>query len=111
LRNVSDARTGPRPPEVDVVGVVRQDVPVYQEWVAQLNGFVNAEITPKVQGYLLRQDYLSGYFVRKEQLLFEIDPLAAQNAIPKKQCDNDIANIAGVSTAQVGDLVGTGGCA
>ena len=33
--------------------------------MAQLKGPVNAEITPKVQGYLLRQNYQNGYFVRK----------------------------------------------
>ena len=38
------------------------------------NGPVNAEITPKVQGYLLKQDYQNGYFVKKGQLMFEIDP-------------------------------------
>ena len=42
--------------------------------MAQLNGPVNADITPKVQGYLLRQDYQNGYFVKKGQLLFELDP-------------------------------------
>jgi membrane fusion protein, multidrug efflux system len=113
------------PPEVEVAEVAQQDVPVYGEWVAQLNGPVNADITPKVQGYLLTQNYVNGSFVRKGQLLFQIDPrpfqaaldqakaeversvssltkatndvqrdtpLAAQNAIPQKQLDDDIAN-------------------
>jgi RND family efflux transporter MFP subunit len=161
------------PPEVEVTDVVQQTVPIFQEWVAQLNGPTNAEITPKVQGYLLSQNYENGYFVKKGQLMYTIDPrpfqaaldqgqaevavaqanlertqadvdrdtpLAAQNAIPKKQLDNDVANlaswkaqlkarqaqlqqaelnlgwtkvyspidgIAGASTAQIGDLVGT----
>ncbi len=64
----------PMPPEVTVTGVVQQNVPVYQEWVAQLNGPVNADITPKVQGYLLKQDYQNGFFVKKGQLLYELDP-------------------------------------
>jgi RND family efflux transporter MFP subunit len=163
----------PAPPAVTVATVVQKDVPIYDEWVAQLSGPVNAEITPKVQGYLLKQEYQNGYFVKKGQRLFELDPrqyeaaldaakasvaraeanlakyeadvardtpLAAQNAIPQKQLDNDTANraaaaaevlaekaseqnaelnlawtnvnspidgIAGVSNAQIGDLVGT----
>jgi RND family efflux transporter MFP subunit len=163
----------PTPPEVSVAEPLQQNVMLYDEYVAQLNGPVNAEITPKVQGYLLRQNYSNGYFVKKGQLLFELDPrqyqaavdqskadvasaeanlsrvqadvardtpLAAQSAIPQKQLDNDVANqasweaevkakkaalanaelnlgwtkvyspidgIAGVSAAQVGDLVGT----
>ena len=64
----------PSPPEVEVTGVVQRDVPIYQEWVAQLNGQVNAEITPKVQGYLLKKDYSEGFFVHQSQLLYEIDP-------------------------------------
>jgi membrane fusion protein (multidrug efflux system) len=64
----------PSPPEVEVTGVVQRDVPIYQEWVAQLNGQVNADITPKVQGYLLKRDYFEGFFVHKGQLLYEIDP-------------------------------------
>src|SRR5271163_3847034 len=64
----------PMPPEVEVTDVVQQNVPVYNDWVAQLNGPVNADITPKVQGYLLRQDYPNGFFVKKDQLLYEIDP-------------------------------------
>jgi membrane fusion protein (multidrug efflux system) len=62
------------PPEVVVATVVEQNVPVYGEWVAQLNGPVNAEITPKVQGYLLQQNYQNGFFVKKGQLLFTLDP-------------------------------------
>jgi membrane fusion protein, multidrug efflux system len=66
--------TPPMPPEVEVTDVVKQDVPIYQEWVAQLNGQVNADITPKVQGYLVQRNYSEGFFVHKGQLLYEIDP-------------------------------------
>src|SRR3954469_8070026 len=62
------------PPEVEVANVAQQDVPIYSEWVAQLNGDTNAQITPKVQGYLLKQNYKEGFFIEKGQLLFEIDP-------------------------------------
>jgi len=69
-----EAAPPPMPPEVEVTGVVQRDVPIYQEWVAQLNGQVNADITPKVQGYLLKRNYAEGFFVRQGQLLYEIDP-------------------------------------
>jgi membrane fusion protein (multidrug efflux system) len=69
-----EAAPPPTPPEVEVTGVVQRDVPIYQEWVAQLNGQVNADITPKVQGYLMKRDYSEGFFVHKGQLLYEIDP-------------------------------------
>ncbi len=164
----------PSPPEVTVTDVVVQNVPVYGEWVAQLNGPVNADITPKVQGYLL-QAGLSQRLLREEGSIalrtrpstfcgcpgagqspgrrsrrairerpritsMRDTPLAAQNAIPQKQLDTDISTlaaqvaqvaaakanqanaelnlewtkvyapidgVAGNSTSQVGDLVGT----
>ncbi len=167
-----EAAPPPAVPDVEVSAVVMKDVPIYHEWVAVLDGFVNAQMQPEVTGYLLTQKYKDGTFVRKGQLLFEIDPrpfeaivkqvqgqlaqaqaqlskteldvardtpLAKLSAIPQAQLDNDIqANlaakagvvaaeaqveqaklnlnftnvyslvdgIAGISKAQIGDLVG-----
>ena len=69
-----EAVAPPPPTEVQVAEVVQQDVPVYQEWVASMDGMVNAVILAQVQGYLIRQAYREGDFVRKGDLLFEIDP-------------------------------------
>lgn len=122
----------PAPPDVDFVVATQLDVPIYQEWISQLSGVSNADITPKVQGYVLKQNYKDGYFVRKDDMLFELDgrpfkaaldaakaqreltdanlaraqndvirdtPLAAQDAIPQKQLDNDIANVKALTAA------------
>src|ERR1051326_1474662 len=62
------------PPVVEVAQVEQKDVPIYSEWIGTLDGFVNADIKAQVTGYLLKQDYTEGSFVRKGQLLFEIDP-------------------------------------
>jgi RND family efflux transporter MFP subunit len=69
----SSARS-PRAPEVEVATVVQKDVRVYSEWVATLDGYVNAQIQPQVTGYLIKQDYREGSFVHKDDVLFEIDP-------------------------------------
>jgi membrane fusion protein, multidrug efflux system len=61
-------------PEVEVARVEQKDVPIYSEWIGTLDGMVNAVITAQVSGYLLRQVYREGSFVRKGELLFEIDP-------------------------------------
>jgi hypothetical protein len=45
----------PEPPAVLVTSVVQRDVPIYREWVAQLNGSVNAQISPKVSGYVTKR--------------------------------------------------------
>ena len=76
-----EAAPPPPPPVVRVADVIQQDVPVYSEWVAQLNGDINAEITPKVQGYVLTKNYQEGFAVRKDQLLFSIDPRPFQAAL------------------------------
>jgi len=68
------ASAPPPPPVVEVTPVVQKDVPVQGEWVGTLEGYVNAQISPQVSGYLIRQDYREGALVKKGQLLFEIDP-------------------------------------
>ena len=71
----------PPPPVVGITPVQQKDVPVYGDWVATLDGFVNANIQPQVSGYLLRQNYREGSLVRKDQILFEIDPRPFQAAL------------------------------
>ncbi len=69
------------PPDVLVVGVQQKDVPVTGDWVATLDGYVNAQIQPQVSGYLIRQNYREGSFVHKGDVLFEIDPRPFQAAL------------------------------
>ena len=61
-------------PEVEVASVVQRDVPISSEWVATLDGYVNAQVQPQVTGYVIRQTYKAGSFVHKGQILFQIDP-------------------------------------
>ena len=56
-------------PNVQVAEVIQKDVPVYHEWVATLDGFVNAQIQPQVSGYLIKQNYTEGALVSKNQVL------------------------------------------
>ena len=69
------------PPDVVVAAVEQRDVPVEHEWVGTLDGMVNAAIKAEVSGYLQQQDYSEGSFVRKGQLLFEIDPRPFQAVV------------------------------
>ena len=68
------AAPAPPPPAVQVVDVVQKDVPIYQEWTGSLDGFVNAAIRPQVTGYVVKQVYREGSYVRAGDVLFEIDP-------------------------------------
>lgn len=67
-------KAAPRAVDVEVVQVKQDDVPIYSEWIGTTEGMVNADIKAQFTGYLLRQDYQEGSFVKKGQLLFEIDP-------------------------------------
>jgi membrane fusion protein (multidrug efflux system) len=69
------------PPDVTTTTVEQKDVPVYGEWVANLDGYVNAQIQPQVTGYLIRQNYKEGSQVRKGQILYEIDPRPFQASV------------------------------
>jgi membrane fusion protein (multidrug efflux system) len=66
------------PPQVIVSPVVQRDEPIYREWIGTTEGDVNAEIRPKVDGYLLRRVYAEGSFVRQGDVLFEIDARQVQ---------------------------------
>lgn len=79
-RRVESAAPPPSP-SVEVATVVQKDVPVQGQWVGTLQGYVNAQIQPQVTGYLVRQNYQEGSFVRKGQVLFEIDPRPFQAAL------------------------------
>jgi membrane fusion protein (multidrug efflux system) len=70
-----------------VAAVEQRDVPVYKEWVATLDGYVNAEIRPQVSGYIIKQNYTEGSVVRKGQVLFEIDPRPFQAALDRAKGD------------------------
>lgn len=87
------AASAPKPLEVFVVAVQQKDVPIYSEWIGTLDGFVNAEIKAQVSGYLIKQDYTEGTFVKSGQLLFEIDPRPFQAAL--EQAEGQLAQAQG----------------
>jgi membrane fusion protein (multidrug efflux system) len=71
----------PPSPMVEVAPVEQRDVPIYGEWIGTLTGQVNADVKGQVTGYLLTRNYKEGSFVRKGQILFEIDPRPSQAAL------------------------------
>src|SRR5467141_3447161 len=85
--NKIQATTAMSVPEVEVATVEQRDVPVFSEWVATLDGYVNAQIRPQVSGYIIRQNYTEGSLVRKGQVLFEIDPRPFQATLDRAKGD------------------------
>jgi membrane fusion protein (multidrug efflux system) len=84
------------PPEVEVLTVMAEDVPVYQEWIGSLEGFVNAQIRAQVSGYLMSQNYKEGSFVKKGDVLFQIDPRLFEAALAQAKAQ------LGMAEAQLG---------
>ncbi|MBV9873904.1 MAG: efflux RND transporter periplasmic adaptor subunit [Verrucomicrobia bacterium] len=62
------------PPEVLVTEVIQKEVPVIREFVGTLNGVENAQVRARETGYLQTIAYQQGGYVKKGDLLFEIDP-------------------------------------
>ena len=85
--------------EVGIVSVTQEDVPITGDWVATLDGFVNAQIQPQVSGYLIRQDYREGSSVHKGQVLFEIDPRPFQASLDQAKGQLAVAQ-AGLAQAE-----------
>ena len=82
----------PAPPiEVEVAPVIQKDVPVQGEWVGTLEGYVNAQISPQVSGYLIGQNYREGAVVKKGQVHFEIDPRPFRAALDRARGQLDQA--------------------
>jgi len=75
----------PSTPDVEVTQVQMEDVPIYGDWIGTLDGLVNADVRAQVTGYLLKQGYQEGAFVKQGQLLFQIDPRPFEAALDQAQ--------------------------
>jgi membrane fusion protein (multidrug efflux system) len=82
-----EEKAAPQAPEVAVVDVVQKDVPIQSEWIGTIDGMVNATIRAQVSGYLIKQNYKEGSLVKKDDVLFEIDPRPFQAALDQAQAE------------------------
>jgi membrane fusion protein, multidrug efflux system len=74
-------KPAPPPPGVTIAPVTQKDVPIHQEWVGTMVGNTDADIRPKVEGFLLTRLYAEGSFVNKGQPMFQLDKRQAQAAV------------------------------
>jgi membrane fusion protein (multidrug efflux system) len=79
------AKVAPPVPEVLVIDAGTKDVPVYREWIGTLDGSENADIRARVTGHLLKRNYQEGSFVKKGDVLFEIDPRPFEAALAEAE--------------------------
>lgn len=84
--STADSAPKATPPlAVAVAEVIQKDVPIYSEWIGTLDGYVNADIKAQVSGYLIQQEYTEGTFVKRGQLLFQIDPRPFQAVLEQAE--------------------------
>jgi membrane fusion protein (multidrug efflux system) len=81
----------PPPPEVDVAPVVQKDVPEYLDLVGQTDGFQDVEIRARVEGFLETMNFREGSFVRKGDLLYQIDRKPLEAAVAQAIADKATA--------------------
>ena len=84
-RNTTAAPVPAPPPQVSVITLMPERVGLASQWIATLDGYVNAQIRPQVSGYLIRRAYEEGAVVHKGQILFEIDPRTFDAALAQAQ--------------------------
>jgi len=88
-------RSAPTPPPampptpVKVMKIVPKPLTEWQELSARLEAVENVALSPRVSGYLDAVHFQSGEVVKKDQLLFEIDPLPY--AAKKSQAEAGLA--------------------
>jgi len=85
IRPTKQAMGAPSTPDVEVMEVQKEDVPIYFEWIGTLDGLVNADVRAQVTGYLLKQGYQEGASVKQGQLLFQIDPRPFQAVLDQSE--------------------------
>jgi membrane fusion protein (multidrug efflux system) len=77
------------PPPLPVISVSTAPATTYQDFPASLEGKVNVEIRPQVEGYLEKIYVDEGAYVAAGQLLFKIDP-----RVYNQQLNNAKSNLA-----------------
>jgi membrane fusion protein (multidrug efflux system) len=102
----------PPPPEVLFTPVVQRDVPIVSEWLGTTEGSVDADIRAQVAGYLVSRDYQEGQFVKKDALLFQVDPRSFRAALDQAHGDlgraQSALDLARIDVARYAPLVQQG---
>jgi membrane fusion protein, multidrug efflux system len=84
------------PVKVNVVKAIQQDVPIYEEYVAQVFGESDVDIRARVEGWVTSVNFKEGSFVKKGDLLYVIDDIQY-----KTRVDREISQVASSRTEMV----------
>ncbi|MFC4624606.1 efflux RND transporter periplasmic adaptor subunit [Daeguia caeni] len=76
---------GAPPPQVTVVEIVPQDVPVTYEYAARVSAYRDVQVRARVGGILLHRNFVEGSEVKAGDVLFEIDPALYEAELARAQ--------------------------
>ena len=79
------------PPTVVVTDAVQKSVPIYGEFVAQIDAKETVEIRARVQAFLEAQHFTEGTVVNKDQLLFTLDKREYQAKLAQAKAQLEVA--------------------
>jgi len=72
-------------PEVGVASVISRPVQEWDEFNGRIEAIDNAQVRPRISGYIERIAFKEGDVVKQGDLLFEIDPRPYRNALASAQ--------------------------
>ncbi|WP_355603701.1 efflux RND transporter periplasmic adaptor subunit [Xanthomonas cannabis] len=80
-----EQQQAPPPPEVSVLEMKPQTLPLERDLVGRLSAFRSADVRARVDGVLLKRLYTEGTDVKEGQPLFEIDPMPLRATLLQAQ--------------------------
>lgn len=75
------------PAKVNVVKAIQNDVPLYEEFVAQTYGLSDVDIRARVEGWVTSVNFKEGSSVKKGTLLYIIDDVQYQTRVDREASD------------------------
>ena len=74
-------------PAIQTFNIIEEEVSDSGEWFGFLRGTESTTIRPRVTGFLLSQDYMNGTFVKKDTILFRIEPDLFQTTLDQAKAN------------------------
>ena len=86
-------KSAPQMLQIPIVDVIKEDVPIYQDFIGQIYGQYDIPIRTRVIGFLDKIYFQEGTYVKKNQLLYTIDPQSLQEKLAR-----ELSNLAEAKT-------------
>ncbi|HEX9431164.1 MAG TPA: efflux RND transporter periplasmic adaptor subunit [Burkholderiales bacterium] len=101
--DAKQAKAPPAPPEVTVVAVHKQAVPVTTELPGRTSPYLVAQVRARVDGIVLQRGFTEGSDVKASQRLYQIDPAPYRAALDSAKAAEQKAQANLVSTTALAE--------